>query len=298
MARRSHRHRRRNPPLRRSRRGNRRWVYIIGLVVMGVLAYVAWADFSAHGHFMPGRAIDAQLSRLTGSRPLDVPGISSQVPSAPAESRQSGTEPASLPTDAQATLKPVPTASVIPARPTLAPTVTSVLTKTARVEPTLSPVERELLISRLTHELVNEARTSHYRDPLEYDEDLALIARNHSKDMAASNYFSHDNLRGEDPSTRAQRQGYHCRRDFGFSYSIGVAENIYEGYEYGRSYYMNGVLLNRDWLSPQNIAEQAVESWMGSSGHRANILDRTYTKEGIGVAIATDGRVYFTQNFC
>ena len=268
MARRSHRHRRRNPPdppLRRRRRGNRRWVYIIGLVVMGVLAYVAWADFSAHGNFMPGRAIDAQLSRLTGSRPLDVPGISS----------------------AQATLKPVPTASVIPARPTLAPTVTSVPTKAARVEPTLSPVERELLISRLTHELVNEARTSHYRDPLEYDEDLALIAQNHSKDMAPRIISPTTTCEGKDPSKRAERQGYHCRRDFGYSYSIGVAENIFKSQ--GLSYFR---------MSPEAVAEIAVDSWMGSSGHRANILDRTYTKEGIGVAITRNGSVYFTQNFC
>jgi uncharacterized protein YkwD len=34
---------------------------------------------------------------------------------------------------------------------------------------------------------------------------------------------------------------------------------------------------------------------MNSSGHRKNILTPTYDREGIGVAISADGRVYITE---
>ena len=39
---------------------------------------------------------------------------------------------------------------------------------------------------------------------------------------------------------------------------------------------------------------------MDSEGHRKNILDMNYVREGIGVAIAEndDGKVYITQMFC
>ena len=37
---------------------------------------------------------------------------------------------------------------------------------------------------------------------------------------------------------------------------------------------------------------------MGNKKHRENILDASYDRAGTGVAIAKDGKVYFTQNFC
>jgi uncharacterized protein YkwD len=37
---------------------------------------------------------------------------------------------------------------------------------------------------------------------------------------------------------------------------------------------------------------------MNSRGHRKNILFSHWRSEGIGVAIAPDGKVYITQNFC
>ena len=41
----------------------------------------------------------------------------------------------------------------------------------------------------------------------------------------------------------------------------------------------------------------AVQRWMGSSKHRANILSSQFTRTGIGVARAADGSIYFTQVF-
>jgi uncharacterized protein YkwD len=38
-----------------------------------------------------------------------------------------------------------------------------------------------------------------------------------------------------------------------------------------------------------------VKMWMESPTHRENILDRSYSSAGVGVATARDGRVYVTQ---
>ncbi len=37
---------------------------------------------------------------------------------------------------------------------------------------------------------------------------------------------------------------------------------------------------------------------MNSPGHRENILTEIYDREGIGVEITDDHKVYVTQNFC
>ena len=184
--------------------------------------------------------------------------------------------------------KPVAWLLNLPLNRHLPPLSLPVPTATRRPTPTpsLSAEDREILIGRMVHVLVNEVRSSNGVPPLEYDVALAQVARNHSLDMVARDYYSHDNPDGEGPSERASRQGYHCRRDFGLAYSIGVAENIFHGY--GLAY---------STMPPAEVAIVAMKSWMGSSGHRANILDRDYSKEGVGVAVA--GRtVYFTQNFC
>ena len=54
--------------------------------------------------------------------------------------------------------------------------------------------------------------------------------------------------------------------------------------------------------SSSKLAEEAVEVWMGSPGHRANISDARYTLTGLGVAVedSNEGNgqlIYFTQNF-
>jgi uncharacterized protein YkwD len=37
---------------------------------------------------------------------------------------------------------------------------------------------------------------------------------------------------------------------------------------------------------------------MKSPGHRANILTARLTRQGVGLAVAPDLKVYVTQNFC
>lgn len=52
-----------------------------------------------------------------------------------------------------------------------------------------------------------------------------------------------------------------------------------------------------DWKGEDELAQSIVDNWMGSIGHRQNILSSMYYWEGIGVAIASNDEVYVTQNF-
>lgn len=47
----------------------------------------------------------------------------------------------------------------------------------------------------------------------------------------------------------------------------------------------------------QQTAMEAVRSWMGSSGHRANILSRGHRRIGVSAYAAPNGTVFWTQQF-
>ena len=109
--------------------------------------------------------------------------------------------------------------------------------------------------------------------------------------MVENDFFSHANLKGEDPTDRAIKSGYNVHKELGGGwFSEGVAENIGKmppGSVQGVGY------VNND---PESIAKAQVASWMTSPGHRANILDSQYSHLGVGVAY--DGLYYVsTQNF-
>jgi len=143
---------------------------------------------------------------------------------------------------------------------------------------------------------VNNERQTYGLSPLEYDTRLADIARAHSQDMANRNYFSHDNPEGQDPTERAKAAGYPCYKDYGGYYTDGIAENIFQNWLYTTITYYNGLAVY-DWSTKSEIASSTVSGWMLSEGHRQNILKSTYDKEGIGIAISSDYKVYITQDF-
>jgi uncharacterized protein YkwD len=47
----------------------------------------------------------------------------------------------------------------------------------------------------------------------------------------------------------------------------------------------------------QNSAFEAVRSWMNSSGHRANILNRGHRRIGVSAYTSSNGMIYWTQQF-
>jgi uncharacterized protein YkwD len=63
------------------------------------------------------------------------------------------------------------------------------------------------------------------------------------------------------------------------------------------------VLMSRYAFAGENIAwnqrnpQEVVDDWMHSPGHRANILNRNFTKVGFGKATAKDGSLYWCTVF-
>ena len=152
-------------------------------------------------------------------------------------------------------------------------------------------------LEKQIHELINQQRRNNRLSALSYDSSLADIARKHSTDMAQNNYFSHYTLQGMSPTDRGNQAGYSCYKNYGSYYTSGIAENIMQNNLYDSVTYYNGIP-RYDWNSQDEIAQSTVSGWMNSPGHRQNILTSTYDKEGIGVAIASDDKVYVTEDFC
>jgi uncharacterized protein YkwD len=201
---------------------------------------------------------------------------------------------------------PTPTITLTTASPTLTYSQNSQIIPTLQpeivkgIENTVGNSAPSIDISTLEmqiHNGINQQRKNHGLSALRYDSSLADIARKHSADMAKNDYFSHYNLQGLDPTGRGNQAGYSCYKNYGSSYSIGIAENIMQNNLYDSVTYYNGIP-RYAWNSQEEIAQSTVSGWMDSPGHRQNILTATYDREGIGVAIASDDRVYVTEDFC
>ncbi|MCS7094140.1 MAG: CAP domain-containing protein [Candidatus Aenigmarchaeota archaeon] len=155
------------------------------------------------------------------------------------------------------------------------------------------------ILEQKIHLLINEERRKNNLKMLRWDENLANIARYHSKDMATKNYFSHKSLEGEDLEMRYKKFGYFCRIPVGNLIYSG-AENILLNYIYHSYYYdpLTGEITGYVFKSLDDVSYEVVEGWMNSEGHKRNILTPFFEREGIGVYISDDGKVYVTQNFC
>ena len=144
-------------------------------------------------------------------------------------------------------------------------------------------------LERHIHTSINFERKVEDIEPLEWDDTLGNLARAHSEDMAKRGYFKHVNPEGLTPMKRLQEAGYdRCRL---------IGENIHQNNLYSH------VITEKkrttyDWNTPERIAASTLKEWMGSEGHRQNILEKKFTREGVGLAIASDDKVYITQLLC
>ncbi|WP_049969091.1 CAP domain-containing protein [Haladaptatus cibarius] len=138
------------------------------------------------------------------------------------------------------------------------------------------------------HRYVNEERTDHGLEPVEFDTALRDIARNHSEEMGRESYFSHVSPSGESPSDRYREADYHCLR--------GAGENIAYTYFDRRVRTENGTVVR--YRTADELARGVVTQWMNSPSHRENMLSENWEREGIGVYYADSERVFATQNFC
>jgi hypothetical protein len=117
--------------------------------------------------------------------------------------------------------------------------------------------------------LVNELRAQYGLVPLQLGQHLSAAAEHHNIDMAVNNFFSHTGSDGSSFVDRARAHGYE---------GAGM-ENLAAGME---------------------TAQSAFDTWAGSSGHRANLLDANARWIGISRYEDTDGvgyRWYWGQVF-
>ncbi len=122
----------------------------------------------------------------------------------------------------------------------------------------------------LVHHYVNEQRSEHGLGQLEYDSNIASIARMHSEDMAEQDFFSHTSPSGDGPKQRYD-QSYNATRAV-----RSIGENIAQR---TTSY---SVEADRESLCLE-LSKSITEQWMNSRGHRENLLSDKWSHEGIGV---------------
>lgn len=116
-------------------------------------------------------------------------------------------------------------------------------------------------------DLVNAQRGKNGLPALTHNWELSRVARYKSQDMIDKNYFSHTSPTYGSP--------FDMMKSFGISYTA-AGENIAKG---------------------QNSPQSVMNAWMNSSGHRANILNKSYNQIGVGVAKDSRGNLYWTQMF-
>jgi len=154
------------------------------------------------------------------------------------------------------------------------------------------------VIEKRVHQLTNEKRVLYGLEPLEYDLKISNIARSHSLDMANQDFFSHINPDGLNPSDRAELAGFICTKIVVNLVYSGLAENIFQNNLYDKTWFVGDVPISHEWNTMEEIAQSTVDGWMDSEGHRKNILTEKFDREGIGVVISDDDKVYITQNMC
>jgi len=130
-------------------------------------------------------------------------------------------------------------------------------------------------VARVIVAETNQARDEAGRDPVVPHVKLVRVAQAFADYLAKTDRFSH-RADGSSPAQRARAGGY------AWCY---IAENI--------AWESRSVA----WESDE-LAHQLVQDWLGSSGHRRNLLDANMHDIGVGIAhAAKTNRWYAVQVF-
>ncbi|WP_449344042.1 sigma-70 family RNA polymerase sigma factor [Streptomyces pactum] len=192
-----------------------------------------------------------------------------KAPAAPAAAPSASPSPARPSATAKAT--PTPSASPSATRSTRPP-------RSPRPSPSTTPAARPTTTAPAAPpapaapgggevvQLVNAERARNGCAPMSVNSRLTAAAQGHSDDMARRDFFDHTNPDGAGPGERITAAGYRWST---------YGENIAAG---------------------QRTAADVMRSWMDSPGHRANILNCSFTEIGIGYREGAGGP-WWTQNF-
>jgi uncharacterized protein YkwD len=134
-------------------------------------------------------------------------------------------------------------------------------------------------LERRIFELVQDER--HKLDPnakpLALDSELISVARAHSEDMAAKNYFAHKSPTGTSSADLIMDKDDKWQGLLGENLA---AQHFNVGYD----------------VDVEVFAHRFVESWLESPSHRDNLAFAAYDKTGVGAAVSGD-TIYVTQLF-
>jgi uncharacterized protein YkwD len=119
--------------------------------------------------------------------------------------------------------------------------------------------------------LLNAIRIDHALAPLAVSPELSAAAEQHSEDMIGQGYFSHDS---SDGSAFGRRIAHYYSLTSYRSWSVG--ENLL-------------------WSPARMSPAAALETWMASPFHRANILNPSWRQIGISAVSSPDAPGYFGE---
>ena len=177
------------------------------------------------------------------------------------------TPPQILPVPAAATVNLAPATVSSPAAPVSSPTATVNLPAATASTPAAS-VSNPATVATIV-ELTNAQRVQAGLAPLTVSSSLMRAATIQADNMARLDVMSHT-LPGTDAPTLGDRAAA-----VGYQFTT-LGENIAFNYA---------------------DAEAVVAGWLGSPGHRANILNPSVTQTGVAVAINAQGEPYYAQEF-
>ncbi|MEU6673658.1 sigma-70 family RNA polymerase sigma factor [Streptomyces sp. NPDC046925] len=239
------------------------------------------ARHAAQRHRMPrkGRTVAAGIAVLvvatgviySATRPSDgekteaEPLTASQPPSTAAPTTTSPSpskSPSASPSKKKPSPKPTPSKSK-----TKAPKPKATPKPTRTSSPPQAPqAPAGNSYSQEVTRLVNAERAKSGCGAVTLNSKLGDAAQGHSDDMAERDFFDHTNPDGKDPGDRVTAAGYRWTT---------YGENIAAG---------------------QRTPAAVMDSWMNSSGHKANILNCSFKEIGIGYRQGSGGP-WWTQNF-
>lgn len=135
---------------------------------------------------------------------------------------------------------------------------------------------------QLIHDGISEERDAVGLPALPTRAPLVEAARAHSRDMAARDFYAHENPDGDGPSARA---------------GCPAGENIHRG-PLGDVRNEGG---DRTWDidAAESLAGYVVEGWVISKGHYELMTSARWSAIGVGVAVDTEAEEWFaTAVFC
>jgi uncharacterized protein YkwD len=132
--------------------------------------------------------------------------------------------------------------------------------------PSTSTASASLSVNSQVVALVNQQRAARGLAPLAISGALTSAAEGHSRDQAQRSTMSHTGSNGSNVYQRITAAGY---------WPSAWGENVAAG---------------------QPTANDVMNAWMASSGHRANILSANFTEIGVAAVASANGTLYWTMD--